>query len=315
MEGLALKPGTWKMYRRSALVARGDQRWRGIQCWEGGYLMILECIVLGMFVGCVWMKQVSCLVVEMLDGYNSCSLLAHVHGRLELVVVRRTTEYHQTGDNYNNSTNNCRSFILKICRSSLTHDLLGWRYPCFPTSRWIVDSWAKVILDFARRQGAEQAWGKTCPLTKRPVVHFGTHVWMLECQWLIGMTGWYQWDRIWWCDAIFFVLTNMSNDSLQHAHKQILWHQSLIALNSFLALTITPTHCNYHHMAVTYLPQVEANLVASSVGDTMARDWGYWTGHFTGGMGVIFCAGPCRFERDLEVSSGGWLFLRSNSWE
>lgn len=28
---------------------------------------------------------------------------------------------------------------------------------------------------------------------------------------------------------------------------------------------------------------VEANLVASSVGDTMARDWGYWTGHFTGG--------------------------------
>ena len=32
----------------------------------------------------------------------------------------------------------------------------------------------------------------------------------------------------------------------------------------------------------------EANLVASSVGDTMARDWGYWTGHFTGEMGVIF---------------------------
>ena len=26
----------------------------------------------------------------------------------------------------------------------------------------------------------------------------------------------------------------------------------------------------------------QANLVASSVGDTMARDWGYWTGHFTG---------------------------------
>lgn len=34
----------------------------------------------------------------------------------------------------------------------------------------------------------------------------------------------------------------------------------------------------------------QANLVASSVGDTMARDWGYWTGHFTGMVsGLMLC--------------------------
>ena len=176
--------------------------------------------------------------------------------------------------------------------------------------RWIVDSFEG---DSGLRT-ATRGWtgvGKTCALTKHPVVHFGTHVWMLECQWLICMTGWYQWDRIWWYDAFLFVLTNMSNDILQHSHKQILWHQSLIALNSFLALTLTPTHCNYHHVAVTYLPQVEANLVASSVGDTMARDWGYWTGHFTGGMGVNLCAGSCRFEKDF----GGFKWWLAGSFE
>ncbi|CAK8985157.1 cGMP-dependent protein kinase [Durusdinium trenchii] len=34
----------------------------------------------------------------------------------------------------------------------------------------------------------------------------------------------------------------------------------------------------------------QANLVASSVGDTMARDWGYWTGHSIGVVsGLILC--------------------------
>ena len=44
---------------------------------------------------------------------------------------------------------------------------------------------------------------------------------------------------------------------------------------------ILGTHPLQRHMPAF----CEANLVASSVGDTMARDWGYWTGHFTGGMG------------------------------
>ena len=64
-------------------------------------------------------------------------------------------------------------------------------------------------------------------------------------------------------------------------------------------------------MAVANLPQVEANLVASSVGDTMARDWGYWTGHFTGRDGSDFFLRFMSVEGVLEVSSAGWLVLRS----
>ena len=37
--------------------------------------------------------------------------------------------------------------------------------------------------------------------------------------------------------------------------------------------------------------RVEAALVASSVGDTMARDWGYWSGSFLGVVsGLMLCA-------------------------
>ena len=39
---------------------------------------------------------------------------------VDLRVGRQTTEYHQTGSNYINSTSNCRLFMFsKICRSSL----------------------------------------------------------------------------------------------------------------------------------------------------------------------------------------------------
>lgn len=34
----------------------------------------------------------------------------------------------------------------------------------------------------------------------------------------------------------------------------------------------------------------QANLVAASVGDTVARDWGYWTGHLAGMVsGLTLC--------------------------
>ena len=86
---------------------------------------------------------------------------------------------------------------------------------------------------------------------------------------------------------------------------------------TFFFLPWLPPHCNYHLMAVANLPQVEANLVASSVGDTMARDWGYWTGHFTGGMGWEFFFGwsLCRLKGFWRFQVlAGWFWDQNELW-
>jgi len=69
----------------------------------------------------------------------------------------------------------------------------------------------KVILDFARRQGAEQAWGKTCALTKK---HDGfvTQMWLLESHRSV------KWEDI----SMTVYLPNMSNYSAHHAHEQVI---------------------------------------------------------------------------------------------
>ena len=110
---------------------------------------------------------------------------------------------------YINSTNNCRLFILNICRFSLTDDLLGWRYPCFQISRWIVDS-------FRRRWFWTLHGDKGLNRRVEKLVAVGKSQ--------ISKMGRYQYD----CMTVY--LPNMSNYSAHHAHEQVIWHQNLIAL-------------------------------------------------------------------------------------
>ena len=125
---------------------------------------------------------------------------------------------------YTNSTNNCRLFILKLCRFSLTDDLLGWRYLCFQLScNQTVDS------------SAEGDSG-LCTATRGWTGVWKKHDGFVTQMSLLGSHRSVKWEDI----SMTVYLPNMSNYSAHHADAQVIWNQEFDCPQTAVFLVLSP---------------------------------------------------------------------------